>query len=403
MMVRPPVTVAPPGFLFVTCQVGAQGALKTELARLHPRAHLAFSRPGFLTFKLPVDEPLAGELSADQGWDGAQRLELVFARSQGFSLGKVVGASVDELAAEVWRLAGGHSWQALHVWQRDNVPTGHHGFEPGITPLAVDAAAALRKAAPADVPPEVFANPFVLPSRGRPVDTSWVLDCVIVEPNQWWIGYHAAVGPESCWPGGVPAIELPERAVSRAYLKMEEALRWSQLPIRAGDHCAEIGCAPGGASQALLDHGLKVLGIDPAEVDPRLLAEPGFTHLQMRGADVRRRVFRNTRWLTADINVAPQYTLDTVEAIVTHPAVNVQGILLTLKLSDWHLADELPNYLDRIRQCGFSRVRARQLAFNRQEVCVAASRDLPRRGQARQSAAKRHVPSRLAVRRRLNF
>jgi 23S rRNA (cytidine2498-2'-O)-methyltransferase len=230
-----------------------------------------------------------------------------------------------------------------------------------------------------------------------------VLDCVLVEPQEWWIGYHAVHGPESCWPGGVPAIELPQRAVSRAYLKMEEALRWSELPIRSGDHCVEIGCAPGGASQALLDHGLKVLGIDPAEVDPRLLAEAGFTHLQMRGADVRRRVFRNTRWLTADVNVAPQYTLDTVEAIVIHPAVHVQGMLLTLKLSDWRLADELPNYLDRVRQWGFKRVRARQLAFNRQEVCVAASRDMPRRSHARQSAAKRHVPARLAVRRRLNL
>ena len=38
------------------------------------------------------------------------------------------------------------------------------------------------------------------------------------------------------------------------------------------------------------------------------------------------------------MNVAPRYTLDAVEAIVTHPEVNIRGLLLTLKLPDWDLA-----------------------------------------------------------------
>lgn len=387
MTVRPAITFSPPGFLFVTCQIGAHGAVKAELARLHPDVHLAFSRPGFLTFKLPPDA----------GWDPAARLDLAFARTQGLSLGKVTGADPHDMAAAVWQLAGREGWQAIHVWQRDTLEPGHHGFEPGPTPLAIAARQALEGAAPPAIPAAAECGLGAVP------ETAWVLDCVVVEPGEWWVGYHAVHGPESRWPGGVPDISLPPRAVSRAYLKMEEALRWSQLPVRAGDLCAEIGCAPGGASQALLDHGLRVLGVDPADVDPRLLAEPGFTHLKMRGADVRRRVFRQTRWLMADINVAPQYTLDTVEAIVTHPAVDVHGLLLTLKLSDWQLAEQLPEYLGRVQFWGYRAVAARQLAFNRQEVCVAALRKASRRQPARRSAARKHVPSRLTARRRLNF
>jgi 23S rRNA (cytidine2498-2'-O)-methyltransferase len=154
---------------------------------------------------------------------------------------------------------------------------------------------------------------------------------------------------------------------------MQEALAWSQLPIRAGDHVVEIGCSPGGASQALLTHGLRVTGIDPADVEPAVLAHPRFTHLRMRGADVRRREFRDVRWLVADMNVAPSYTLTTVEQIVTHPTVNIAGLLITLKLLDWHLADEIPAYLDRVRSWGYQQVAGRQLAHNRQEICVAAS------------------------------
>src|SRR5262249_46017322 len=79
------------------------------------------------------------------------------------------------------------------------------------------------------------------------------------------------------------------------------------------------------------------------------------------------------QWLTCDINLPPNYTLDAVKAIVSHPGVRFQGMLLTLKLVEWSLAQEIPKYLERIRSWGFRHVRARQLHHNRQEICVAVS------------------------------
>ena len=79
-------------------------------------------------------------------------------------------------------------------------------------------------------------------------------------------------------------------------------------------------------------------------------------------------------WLTCDINLPPYYTLDAVKAIVTHPGVRFKGMLLTLKLVEWSLAEEIPKYLEKIRSWGYPQVRARQLHHNRQEICVAASR-----------------------------
>jgi 23S rRNA (cytidine2498-2'-O)-methyltransferase len=201
-----------------------------------------------------------------------------------------------------------------------------------------------------------------------------VLDCVIVEPHEWWVGYHQAGPPHTCWPGGFCGARLPPHAVSRAYLKMEEAICWSQLPLQPGQRCAELGSAPGGAAQALLDRGLTVIGIDPAEMHPAVLAHPNFTHLRKRGDDVRRRDFRKVRWLFSDMNVAPQTMLDTVEGIVTHAEVNIRGLLLTLKLLDWSLAEHVPEYLFRIRTWGYKDLHARQLQHNRQEICVAALR-----------------------------
>ena len=72
------------------------------------------------------------------------------------------------------------------------------------------------------------------------------------------------------------------------------------------------------------------------------------------------------------MNVAPQYTLDALEAVVTHSSVRIRGMIVTLKLMQWELASEIEQYVQRIRSWGYQHVRLRQLSFNRQEVCLVA-------------------------------
>jgi 23S rRNA (cytidine2498-2'-O)-methyltransferase len=272
------------------------------------------------------------------------------------------------LARETWDLAAHLPIDRLHVFERDAAKPGENGYEPRMTARAREIHRLLLQS-PAR--PERFSQ--VPRNLSRPTPRGrLVLDCVLVEPDQWWIGYHRASREESRWPGGIIPLEPPEDAVSRAWLKMEEALRWSRLAIRDGSRVAEIGSAPGGASQALLARGCEVLGIDPAEMDPRVLAHARFRHVRCRARQVPRREFRKVRWLTADMNVAPNNTLDAVEEIVSHPLVSVRGLLLTLKLTKWSLAEKLPEWILRVRSWGYNIVRPRQLVHNRQEVCIAA-------------------------------
>jgi 23S rRNA (cytidine2498-2'-O)-methyltransferase len=345
-------------FLLVTCQIGAEAALKAELARLQPDFRFAYSRPGFLTFKVPPDRRLAPDWSLDS----------VFARAHAFSLGKVTGTDIEALATETWRLLGERPVECVHAWARDLTPPGEHGYEPTVTAEAVAAGKAIVRLAPH---PDRLAAGAGDPQRSAKRGEN-VLDCVLVEPSEWWIGYHRAGETPSRWPGGIMPLTLPANAVSRAWLKMEEALRWSELPIPVGARVVEIGSAPGGSSQALLARGFEVTGVDPAEMHADVLGHPRFHHLRKRSTHVRRREFRKMRWLTADMNVAPQYTLDAVESIVTHAEVSIRGMILTLKLFEWELAAQIPAYLDRIRSWGYNQVRARQLVHNRQEICVAA-------------------------------
>lgn len=352
----------PARFLFAATQAGAERALKNEVARDRPKLRFAFSRPGFVTFRLP------------DGSTKDLKLDCVFARTWGHSLGK---ASADDdalLAREAWRLVTTHlpgdvagELRHLHVWQRDRALPGDEGYDPAAAELEHAVGATLLEQRPRPGP---ASQPAV---NITAAEGDLVLDCVLVERYEWWLGWHRAAAPETRWPGGVSPIVLPQRLVSRAYLKIVEALEWSQLPVTAGDRCIEIGSAPGGSCLALLERGLLVTGIDPAEMDAAVLAHPSFTHLRARAKDVKRNVFRDCRWLVMDANVAPNYTLDTLDELLAQPGVRPKGLVLTLKLTDSKLAEKLPAIAERIRGHGYRRVRMRQLAFNRQEVCAVAT------------------------------
>jgi 23S rRNA (cytidine2498-2'-O)-methyltransferase len=350
----------PARFLFAVVQTGAERALKNEVARDQPLLKFAFSRPGFVTFRVPDDVPPGREPT----------LDCVFARTWGHTLGKVVGVDDAQVARDAWRGIEdelprdvARTLKHLHVWHRERALPGDEGYKATADELARAVGEILIAQRPAASSPPPFIN-------AKAAAGDLVLDCVHVERDEWWLGWHRAAAPQTCWPGGVPTIAPPPRMISRAYLKIVEALEWSQLPLKAGDRCVEIGSSPGGSCLALLERGLVVTGIDPAEMDPAVLAHPGFTHLRARAKDVKRRVFRDCRWLVMDANVAPNYTLDTLDGLLTQAGVRPQGLVLTLKLTDPKLAERLPMVADRIRRHGYRRVRMRQLAFNRQEICA---------------------------------
>lgn len=344
-------------FVFTTCQVGAEGALKRELSLTHPYLRLAFSRQGFLTFKVPDDRNLSAKLD----------LRSTFARACGLSLGRITTDDPNRTGQSVKELLCGKNFDHVHIWRRDSAVPGENGFEPGTSSFDPKHAERIISQIHATESTMLPTNQIASPNQK-------ILDCVSVEQNEWWLGFHDTSSVASRWPGGVCPVTIPEHAVSRAFLKMEEALQWSLLPIDPGDVCAEIGSAPGGGAQVLLERGLRVIGIDPADIAQAVLAHPNFRHIRQRGHEVKRREFHDVRWLVADAIIAPWQLLDTVESIVRHKQVHIRGMLLTLKLFDWNLAEQIPGFLDRVRSWGFSYVKARQLAFNRQEICLFALR-----------------------------
>lgn len=332
-------------FLFVSCQPGAESALKLEIAREHPNFRFAFSRPGFVTFKSP------DEITADF------ELRSVFARAYGLSLGdshepepEARARAAEEAAKGLAAGTGEKLW--LHVWERDQE-----------TQPDPQADLLLRSSA-------TFRGP------GTPAPGDLVFDVILIDPAHWFFGCHRHSPFHSRDPGGKPAIELPAPAPSRAYLKLEEGLRWAGLEPKPGERAIEIGSSPGGASFALLARGLEVVGIDPADMDAEVLASKRFRHVRKGVLDVTRSDLGGPGtfdWLLLDMNVPPQIAFAALEHVLTL-GVRPAHALLTLKLNRWRIAAEIPEFLAHLRDLGFSTVRATQLPSNRQEFFVVAVR-----------------------------
>jgi 23S rRNA (cytidine2498-2'-O)-methyltransferase len=363
-------------FAIVVCQHGAEATLKDTLdqdpdeptpARTQKPAtdrwRLAFSRPGCITLKR---EGNPGKLP-----------EHPLIRAASWSLGRVVGADLGEQLAALEPILAAQRSQPpipsdaetrpprthLHVWQRDAGTVGHHGFEPFVTPLANAIASEISRYY------AIRGTELVVNQAAGRGDR--VLDVVCVEPNEWLVGWHEVRTIAQGWVGGVPPLE-PTDVVSRAYYKIAEAIRWSGLPVRAGDRCVELGSSPGGACQYLLEQGLSVRGVDPAEMDPRIMEHPKFEHFRARGGDLKRGVYANAKWLFVDSNVSPEKSLATIGNIVQHPKVKIRGWIAQLKLSDYAMIEFLPEWIAKVKSWGYTEVKVRQLAFNRRELTLAA-------------------------------
>ena len=337
-------------FLWFLHQPTSVDWLKRELAARRPELRFAFARPGLTTFK--VDAARAGEAPRSS-----------FARAWGCSLGRAT--TVDEVLALLAPL--GAEPARLHVFERDpdRPADEREAGVVGARPAALERA--LRDAAPGRFAERVKAEPGEL-----------VVD-VITAPSELpedglLVGWHRHDRTRGPWPGGVAHAAIPAAAPSRAWAKLEEAIRWSELEPRPGERAVELGSAPGGASFALLERGLEVHGIDPGAMAPAVLGYRGahgnrFHHHARPAAEVGKRdVPRPIHWLASDVNLAPMIALRYVERFVALARGTLRGAFLTLKLNDDGIFEALPRLASRIERLGAREVRYTQLPSHRSEI-----------------------------------
>ncbi|MCM2324762.1 MAG: hypothetical protein NDJ90_16000 [Oligoflexia bacterium] len=345
------------GAVFSAVQPGFEGALEEDVQRRFAGAVIVESLPGWRIFQLPeavalteLREPLS-----------------LFSRAWGLWLGREGRPWSDP----AWRGALIARPWVLQCWSRREYLPGAREKRPVLIEVELRERALREELAASPVARMV--HPGAVPEEpGTPV-----LSAIRVRPGDWGWGLHLHTGARVPFAGG--EFPWPEREVpSRAYLKCREALWVSETRLTPGETVLELGCAPGGALLALLEHGLEVIGVDPGELAP---AVPEFA-----GKEGRRLVHLKTRaeklqpealppridWLFSDMNVAPAAVFNWVDRWLPDlRARGLRGAFLTLKLTDREFVRELQAVVERKRRdWSASRLLLRQLSQNRGEVLL---------------------------------
>lgn len=189
-----------------------------------------------------------------------------------------------------------------------------------------------------------------------------------------FVGVSPVLYNLSDWAGGVRRYAREDGQLSRAEFKLLEALEVFAIPVPAGGTALDLGAAPGGWTRVIREKGLKVVAVDPAQLDPRISLDRGVTHARMtaqRYLDMERTpgLFD----LTVNdmrIDATPSAHLLCDAARLLKPD---QWAVMTLKLTAKHQRKQVRDALGVLSRA-YTVVGARKLFHNRSEVTVALRR-----------------------------
>lgn len=298
-------------FLFTIVSPGLEKLVKTEVESYFPNWKFAYSRPGFLTFK---------------GGAGDSIPHLWMAFRTGEVVRKLTLAEVSDFKSE----------QTL-FWRRDM---------------------------------ELQA-PWPIESERKIIQKNKSYQIVMMtDADQFWLGKLKSMEFEAGHIFGADIV-LPKEAPSRAFLKIAEATAIHELSFR-GKTVVEFGSAPGGAVHYLLENGAKVIGVDPGEMDARIIGHPKYKHLNSPIEKCSRGDFpEEVDWVLSDINLPPSVVVREIRKIFEQHPPRL-GFILTLKMTKPDFVGRLENFERQIRDLGFKNTRIRYLPSHKQEVMLLA-------------------------------
>jgi 23S rRNA (cytidine2498-2'-O)-methyltransferase len=322
-------------FAFALCNPGSESALKLEVAMMNAGWRPSYQRRGFVTFKSESGFSI-GDLAAP----------IACSRRLCLSLGKF--ATREDAESKLGEVA--------------SVIQGARFHERGMQGV-VDVAE------------------HEVPAAGE-----WVGTVVELGESEFWAGVHRHGPGVSPDPAGDAGLVMPPESPSRAWLKLEEAVRFFGLEFTPRDVVVELGCAPGGVVLALLQRGVSVIGVDPAKMADVVLARgigsrqevpdegPWFYHCRKPAAlAAKRDLGPDVTWFMSDMNQAPEVVLKEC-ARFCGMAPGIRGVLITLKLTDLNQVAEKNAWFASLGSMGFRTMRLQQLAVHHKEFALLAMR-----------------------------
>jgi 23S rRNA (cytidine2498-2'-O)-methyltransferase len=192
---------------------------------------------------------------------------------------------------------------------------------------------------------------------------------VVLTPAQGYLGLSRAADNLSDWAGGARRFKREAGQISRAEFKLLEAIELFRLSLPADGVALDLGAAPGGWTRILRKHAMRVVAVDPGDLDQRVAADLAVEHVRQTAQRYLRTADEPFDVILNDMRMDAQ---DSAQIMV--------AATRNLKDSGWALATlKLPRKgVERIASLALEVLRkryevigARQLFHNRSEITVA--------------------------------
>lgn len=194
-----------------------------------------------------------------------------------------------------------------------------------------------------------------------------IIIAIYAAVNELYIGFGTPSDMLSDWPGGAVRFQREEGQVSRAKFKLLEAEREFGLNYAKHQKALDVGAAPGGWTSLLLERGLRVTAVDPADLHPSLLEYPTLTYLKRNASDVKFDA-GSFDLLVCDMSWSPMLMCKLVLDLEPALAKGATAII-TVKLMHRKPLQTIRDVISRL-ETEFALQKAKQLFHNREEITL---------------------------------
>ncbi len=196
---------------------------------------------------------------------------------------------------------------------------------------------------------------------------------IFITENLAYIGVSLVKYNLSTWSGGEYKFRKDESLISRAEFKLLEAIDVFNLDISKYKSSLDLGAAPGGWTKVLLANGLRVVAVDPAELNPNIAKNPNVEHFKGLAQEYLK---KNNKF---DV-IVNDMRMDVKESValmgIASEYLNPDGIaIMTLKLPTKKVQAIANNAIAKLQEW-YDIQAARQLFHNRSEVTVVLKKNL---------------------------
>lgn len=192
---------------------------------------------------------------------------------------------------------------------------------------------------------------------------------LIIFKNKIYFGISTIKESLSSWALGECRYKYEENQISRAEFKLLEALEHFNTDVSKYKTALDLGAAPGGWSKVLLNKGLNVVAVDPAELDNNLLSNNKLRHYKGLSQDFFRKCKNTYDIVVNDMKMDAKKSIEITEEATKY--LNRDGIIImTLKLDPNREFDEVKDCIKIIKN-KYEIIGVHQLFHNRSEATIA--------------------------------